>query len=126
MLIVSAFPGGSAMHRFGKETVFATYRVKKGKEAGFLRLLARHWPTLRRLGFTNGEKALVFLGKDAKKRPTVVEIFTWKSGGAVLKAHHHPEVAAIWEAMPAFLEARDGQRPWDFPHYRPVALRARA
>src|SRR5262245_65564130 len=111
------------MHRFGKETVFATYRVRAGKETAFLRLLSRHGPTLRRLGFTNGEAPLVFRGKDATKKTVVVEIFTWKGAKAVQAAHHHPELAAIWEAMPPYLEAREGRRPWDFPHYRPVKLR---
>jgi len=34
----------------GPATVICTYRVQIGKEEAFMKLLARHWPTLNRLG----------------------------------------------------------------------------
>ena len=110
------------MNRFGKDTVFATYRVRQGKEREFLRLLDRHVPTLDRLGFTNGEPALVFRGKDDTGGPVLLEVFTWKDAGAVDLAHRHHEVAAIWEAMEPLVEERGGRRKWEFPHFEPVEM----
>src|SRR5262245_48054509 len=110
------------MHKFGKETVFALYRVRRGKEAAFQRLLERHWPTLHRLGYTNGEPSLVFRGKDDAGGAVFTEIFTWKDAKVVREAHHHKDVAAIWEAMAPLTEERGGRRQWEFPHYAPVAM----
>jgi hypothetical protein len=110
------------MRKFGPETVFATYRVRAGKEPAFLALVERHWPTLQRLGFTNGEPALVFQGTDASGGPLVYEVFTWKDKASVDHAHEHPEVAAIWEAMEPLVESRKGREKWEFPHVRPVAM----
>ena len=110
------------MHRFGQETVFATYRVRAGNEKAFLGLVARHWPTLFRLGFTNGEPALVFQGEDGTGGPLVFEVFTWKDRASVAHAHEHPEAAAIWEAMEPLVEARPGREKWEFPHVHPVRM----
>jgi hypothetical protein len=104
-----------------KETVICTYRVRADREDEFTRLLARHWRTLRELGFVTGEKAQVFRGEDGGL--TYVEIFTWVEGGFA-QAHEHPGVLAIWESMDPLLEGRDGRPKWEFPHFQPVALAA--
>jgi hypothetical protein len=108
------------VHRFGPETVFATYRVKPGRETEFLRLLRSHWPTLDRLGLTNGEPALLFRGTDATGGTVFTEVFTWRDGKAVETAHHDPEVQAIWGPMEPLLEERLGRPKWEFPHLAPV------
>jgi hypothetical protein len=105
------------MHRFGKETVFATYRVRPGSEAALLDVLARHEPILRRLGLTNGEPALRFRGRDATGGPVIVELFAWKDRASVEAAHRHPEVGEIWGAIEALVEERGGLPKWDFPHF---------
>lgn len=110
------------MHRFGDETVLATYRVRPGAEAAFESLLARHGALLRRLGLTNGEPALPFRGQDAEGKTFYVELFTWRDRAAVDAAHGHPEVAALWGAMERHVEARGGRPPWEFPHVRPISL----
>jgi hypothetical protein len=110
------------MPKFGKETVVALYRVKAGQEAAFQRLLDGHWPTLHRLGLTNGEPALVFRGKDQSGGPLFVEIFTWKDGDAPRVAHETPDVAAIWEPMGRLVEDRAKAQRWEFPHVEPVAM----
>jgi hypothetical protein len=110
------------MPKFGKETVVALYRVRAGKETEFRRLLETHWPTLDRLGLTNGEPALVFRGKDASGGPLFVEIFTWKDARSVEVAHETPEVAAIWEPMGRLVEDRPGAPRWEFPHVEPLVL----
>lgn len=102
------------------ETVICTYRVQASQEQRFVDLLARHWRTLRELEFVTDEESMVFrsLEEDA---PTYVEIFTWVAGGFD-RAHEHPDVLAIWEAMDPLLEDRAGQPRWQFPHFERVSL----
>jgi hypothetical protein len=52
--------------------------------------------------------------------PTYVEIFTWVDGGFG-RAHEHPDVLGIWEAMDPLLEDRGGRPKWELPHYREVS-----
>lgn len=101
------------------QTVICTYRVRPEAESEFVKLLARHWHTLRDLGFVTADQALVF--KEIDARPTYVEIFTWVAGGFE-RAHEHPDVLAIWEPMDPLLEDRDGRPKWEFPHYQRVPL----
>ena len=110
------------MHRFGPDTVIAQYRVKAGSEPAFERLLEKHWPTLDRLGLTNGEPSLVFRGKERAGGSLFVEVFTWKDAKAPDAAHTNPEVGAIWGAMEPLVEARGGREKWEFPHVAPVAM----
>ncbi len=104
------------------ETVICTYRVRADQEERFRELLGSHWSTLRELEFVTAEDSLVFrsLEDDA---PTYIEIFTWVAGGFD-RAHDHPDVTAIWEAMEPLLEERDGRPRWEFPHYQRVTLRS--
>ena len=107
----------------GAEIVICTYRIKKGKDAVFLRILRRHWPALRRLGLVTREPSQVYRGRDESKKPFFVEIFTWKSPQAVEAAHASPEVMAVWEAMGKNMEARLGRPAMEFPHVRPVRIK---
>lgn len=100
------------------ETVICTYRVRADVEQQFQQLLARHWSTLRELGFVTEDRALVFRRYG---EPTYVEVFTWVEGGYG-QAHEHPDVLAIWEPMEPLLEERHGQPKWEFPHYEQVTL----
>jgi hypothetical protein len=104
-----------------KETVICTYRVRPDAEAEFTDLLGRHWSTLHELGFATEEPSVVY--RSQQDPPTYVEIFTWADGGFE-RAHEHPAVVAIWEPMEPLLEDREGQRRWEFPHYRRVQLEA--
>ena len=104
------------------ETVICHYRVRKGREAEFLSLLRRHWPTLRRLGSVTEEASQIYRGDDEQGRPMFWEIFHWKSAAAFEKAHQHPEVLAIWEPMDGLCEPRDGRPNMEFPHVERVAL----
>jgi hypothetical protein len=101
------------------QTVICTYRVRPDAEPPFLELLARHWRTLRELGFVTDEPSVIY--REVDERPTYVEIFTWVEGGFE-QAHEHPAVLAIWEPMDPLLEERDGRLKWEFPHYERVAL----
>lgn len=102
-----------------EQTVLATYRVRADGEEAFQRLLASHWPTLRRLGLVTERPPSIF--RSAEDPPTYVEIFTWASGG-VERAHDHPDVLAIWEPMDLLVEEREGRPGWEFPHFLPWAV----
>ena len=112
------------MPRNAAETAICTYKVKPGKAKEFEALLARHWPTLRKLDLVTGDPAVVYRGLPAgpgKDRhavgpSTFVEIFTWKDAKAVEAAHHSPELMKIWEPMGQLCESME------FPHFERLAL----
>lgn len=101
-----------------KETVLATYRVRAEDEERFFALLQGHWHTLHDLGFVTDDPPHVLRDVD---EPTYVEMFTWVDGGFG-RAHEHPDVLALWEAMDPMLEPRNGRPKWEFPHYLPRSL----
>lgn len=108
------------------ETVICLYRVKKGAERKFTRLLGRHWPLLRRLGLVTARKPKHFRGAERDGKPLFVEIFDWRDGAAAEQAHEHPEVMAVWEPMGTLCEARDGRPAMEFPHVQPLEVLGRA
>jgi hypothetical protein len=106
------------------ETVICRYTLKPGAEAEMLRLIARHWPTLHRVGLVTDEPPRVLRGRPSRSkekahgqdRSVLVEIFTWKTARSAEVAHEHPEVMAIWEPMGALCEQME------FPHFEQVAV----
>ncbi|HEY7509148.1 MAG TPA: hypothetical protein VIG50_02800 [Vicinamibacteria bacterium] len=112
------------MSKAAAETAICTYQVKPGKSKEFEALLARHWPTLRKLELVTAEPAQVFRGlppgpgkdRHAVGPSTFVEIFTWKDQKAVEAAHHSPELMKIWEPMGRLCESMA------FPHFERLAL----
>jgi len=87
--------------------MLCTYRVKRGKEAAFLRLLARHWPTLRRAGLATSEPARVLRCRGKQGGTFLVETFSWADAGASGAAHESPEVMAVWGPMEALVEGME-------------------
>jgi hypothetical protein len=104
------------------ETVICLYRVRAGREPEFEKLLARHWPTLRELGLATEDAARHYRGSEQSGEPLFVEIFEWASADAPGRAHEHPAVMAIWEAMDALTESRGGRPNMEFPHVQPIAV----
>jgi len=102
-------------------TVICTFRVKADSMTNFGQLLDRHWPVLRKLELVTATAEQLFVGDD-NAEPTVVSIFEWASDEAVSQAHHHPDVAEIWEAMEPFCEPRHGRPSMEFPHFQPMPL----
>jgi hypothetical protein len=102
------------------ETVICTYRVRADGEDRFVELLERHWRMLEELGLVTDEGSQVFRSLEPGG-PTYVEIFSWVEGGFD-RAHEHPDVLALWEAMDPLLEDRDGRPRWEFPHFERVYL----
>jgi len=75
--------------------VVALYRPKQGKEKELEALLKRHFVTLKEFGLTTETLPLLGTSEDG----SYLEIFEWRSEQAAQKAHDHPAVAQIWEAM---------------------------
>jgi quinol monooxygenase YgiN len=80
------------------------YRAKKGKDAAFLRILARHWPALRGAGLASPARPTVHRTTDRRGRTVFVETFSWADGGAADRAHRSPEVMAVWGPMEGLLD----------------------
>jgi hypothetical protein len=87
--------------------VMALYRLKKGTEAQFKPLLAKHWPILEQAGLVTKEKPEIWKALD-KRNPeklTYFETFQWKNEKAPEIAHQTPEVMKVWEPMGPLLES---------------------
>jgi hypothetical protein len=79
----------------GKILSFATYKPKPAQEDALMKLVERHLPTLRDLGFATDRENYIAKSQDG----TIIEVFEWASMGAVNAAHQHPNVSDIWEKM---------------------------
>jgi hypothetical protein len=102
-------------------TSFAHYRVREDSVDDFLALVGKHGPVLRRLGLITDEPTRVYLGKEKSGGPLVIEVFEWVDEEASGRAHTHPEVSEVWEAMGPMCEDRDGRPPFEFPNLRLVS-----
>ena len=100
------------------EIVICTFRVVPGKIDEFRALLARHWVVLRQLELVEDSPHMILEGIDKGVEGDLVQIFAWKSKEAVDKAHHAPEIRAIWAPMGELCQERNGRPPMEFPHYR--------
>ena len=104
----------------GPAVVFAAYRPKPGGAERLLQIVRGHLPALRKLGLVTDRKSTLVRAKDG----TLIEVFEWIDGGAANRAHHAPEVQAIWRAMdevgefPALQTLPEFQAR--FPHFTPV------
>jgi hypothetical protein len=86
-------------------SMLCIYRIKRGKEARFRRLLLRQWPTLRRAGLVSSRPARLYRGRDKKDGSACfVEMFQWKDDRSSGAAHESPEVMALWNPMMPLLE----------------------
>jgi len=103
------------------ETVICTFRVQPGQETAFEGLLARHWPTLRKLGLVTEKPTQLFKGSE-EGGSFYVEIFEWRSAQSAGLAHDQPEVMAIWEPMGGLCEPRGGKPAMSFPHVQPARI----
>ena len=104
-------------------TVICRFTVKPALEKKFVKVLAKDWPGLVKLGFATKKKPIVWRHVDETGGPVYFQVFTWASAGAVSKAHHSPEVMKSWGAMDPLCEGRAGHRKWEFPHVERVAMK---
>ncbi|MCY4129301.1 MAG: hypothetical protein OXG15_08685 [Gammaproteobacteria bacterium] len=101
------------------EIVIAMYKPHEGKDTALRELIRQHVPTLRRLELITDRPTLLVQARNG----TYMEIFEWREVG---RAHEHPEVARIWEAMELVadlvsLSSLDEARR-SFPHFTPIEL----
>jgi hypothetical protein len=79
----------------GKVLSFATYKPKPAQEEALMKLVERHLPKLRELGFATERENYIAKSQDG----TIIEVFEWESMSAVNAAHQHPAISDIWEKM---------------------------
>jgi hypothetical protein len=100
----------------GPIKMLCIYRIKKGQESEFLRLLDKHWPTLNHVGLVTTEPAQVLRGADKAGNTFFIEQFAWKDASSPVVAHQTPEVMMVWEPMGALTDSMD------FIHVQPVPM----
>ncbi len=100
--------------------VIAMYKPKSGKNSELEALVKKHYPVLKEYGLAT--ERLPFVGRSGDG--TIVEVFEWATSEAAQKAHDHPVVAKIWEAMSVVCEfgrleqLPEAKRP--FPQFDPA------
>lgn len=75
----------------------AAFRAKPGKEAELLAVIADRLPLLRRLGLATDRPAILMRSRDG----VLVQASEWVSEEAIERAHHTPEVLALWARFDA-------------------------
>ncbi len=103
-------------------TSLCIYRVKPGSEAAFRKLLAKHWPTLKRVGLAADVPSTIYLGSEGDNQPIFVELLSWRDEHGAERAHELPDVMAVWEPMGKLCEARAGRPPMEFPLVEPIEV----
>ncbi len=101
-------------------TSVARYRVKRDHVEEFLDVVERHWTTLRELELVTDREADVYVGEDRDHGggPLVIELFDWVDADASNRAHTHPLVSEVWEAMGPLCESRGNAKSMDFVNVR--------
>ena len=102
-------------------TAMCIYQVRAGAEREFEQLLGKHWPTLHELELVTDRRAPAYRGRNDDGSPFFVEFLEWRDAAAPDTAHELAEVGAIWEAMGALCEARNGKPPMEFPSVERIA-----
>ncbi len=80
----------------GKISV-AAYRPRAGMEADLLAVLTDRLPLLRRLGLATDRPAVHMRSREG----VLIEISEWVDDAAIDRAHHTPEVLALWDRFAA-------------------------
>lgn len=103
-------------------TSLCIYRVKPGSEASFRALLARHWPTLRRVGLAADVASKVYEGTEGENQPVFFELLHWRDAEGPDRAHELPDVMAVWEPMGRLCETRAGRPAMEFPRVERIEI----
>lgn len=75
--------------------VMAIYKPKSSAGGQLETLIKQHYPTLREFELATTREPFIGRSSDG----SYIEIFEWVSEAAAKRAHDHPAVAKIWEAM---------------------------
>jgi len=73
--------------------VIVAYRPKPGMESRLLELTKEHVSILRGQGLVTDRAPYAMRADDG----TIIEVFEWKSQGAIDTAHSNPVVLKMWE-----------------------------
>ena len=73
--------------------VIACYRPKPGKSDALRALVRSHVEILRKEDLASMREPIVMRAKDG----AIVEVFEWRSAGAIDEAHSNPVVKKMWE-----------------------------
>jgi hypothetical protein len=99
-------------------TVICMYRPRDGAVDDMLELIRRHRAACAELGLVTDRPEEVYIGRDQDgSGPLIASIFQWVDAEAVSRAHHHPQVGAIWEQMETLVEDRAMGPGMAFPHF---------
>ena len=104
------------------QIVIATYKPHDGNDEALRELIRDHLPTLRKYELATDRPSMLMRSEDG----TYLEIFEWASDESAERAHEHPAIAKIWEAMgslgemPVLGQLDESKRP--FPHFEPIEL----
>jgi hypothetical protein len=90
------------------ETVLITYHVKPGKEKELQEVLSRVWKVYRQEHLVLAHPHVVVQDKENGDKTRMVEIFTWVSSNAPVRAHDSVAVKTFWDQMHSLCEGRDG------------------
>ena len=104
-------------------TSLCIYRVKAGSEGAFPKLLAKHWPTLKRVGLGADVPSTIYQGEDDAGQPIFFELLSWRDAEGPNRAHELPDVMAVWEPMGKLCEARGGRPAMEFPRVERIEVR---
>ena len=96
--------------------VLCVYRVIKGKESAFEKLLSRHGPALHQAGLTPEGAPKIWRSETREGKTVFVEMMQWKDETSSNAAHQMPEVMAVWEPMGQLTEGME------FLHLKPTSL----
>ena len=92
----------------GPVKMLVTYRPKAGKAEELLALVQKHWPTLRSLGLSTEEPAIVYRATNKRSgKVFIVEIFSWIDDEASARARTTPEVMALWDPMGPIMDGME-------------------
>ena len=72
--------------------VIITFKPLKGHEKSLEKLVLDHWNRLNALGLVSKRRPVIARAADG----SLVEVFGWKSAGAIEAAHSNPEVQRLW------------------------------
>lgn len=103
-------------------TSLCVYRVKPGSESAFRGLLAKHWPTLRRVGLGADEPSIIYEGSEGDNAPMFFELLHWEDDEGPNMAHEIPDVMAVWEPMGQLCETRGGRPAMEFPRVERIEV----
>jgi hypothetical protein len=80
--------------------VLVVYKPRPGKGDVLESLVAKHLTVLKQHDLVTGRIPVVMKAKGG----AIIEVFEWRSSGAISKAHSNPDVLKLWEEFNAACE----------------------